>query len=90
MAGNKLGFTTKEVRKGGHYELFISPPVESSEELRSLLNTLWTFPSLEGCYLRDDCEPATQMRVKPCENDVSGHLYGLAVLPNRSTIPCGS
>jgi hypothetical protein len=49
MAGNKLGFTTKEVRKGGHYELFISPPVESSEELRSLLNTLWTFPSLAGC-----------------------------------------
>jgi hypothetical protein len=28
--------------------------------------------------------------VQPCENGVAGHLYGLATLPNRRVIACGS
>jgi hypothetical protein len=83
-------FTANDVWKGGHYELFIQPSVGSSEDLCALLKALWTFPSLEGCYVRDDCEPSTQVRVQPCESSVMGHLYGLATLPNQTVVACGS
>jgi hypothetical protein len=89
MADTNL-FTADEVWKGGFYELSIQPSVASSEELCSLLKALWTFPSLQGCYLRKDCEPADQRRVQPCEAGVAGHLYGVATLPNGTVIPCGS
>ena len=55
-------FSTAEVWKGGSYDFFI--PAESSGDLCSLLRALWTFPYLEGCYLRQDCGPDTQARVK--------------------------
>jgi hypothetical protein len=87
MAGKNL-FTANEVWKGGGYELFI--PAESSKDLCSLLKALWTFPSLDGCYLRQDCDPANQPRVQPCKNGIEEHLYGLATLPNKNVIPCGS
>jgi len=82
-------FTRQEVWKGGHYELFIRPLSDSSEELCSILKALWSFPSLDGCYLRRDCEPSLQERVKPCENNVAGHLYGLAKV-HDSVVACGS
>jgi hypothetical protein len=75
-------FTAGEVWKGGGYELFI--PADSSKSLCSLLKVLWTFPSVEGCYLRQDCEPPTQPRVQPCEKGIEQRLYGLVTLPNRS------
>jgi len=90
MAECSPRFTANDVWKGGHYELFIQPSVDNSDELCSLLKALWTFPSLDGCYLRDDCEPAVQPQVQPCENSIAGHLYGLASLPNQRVIPCGS
>jgi hypothetical protein len=83
-------FTTDEIWKGGHYELLILPRTNSSKELCSLLEALWTSPSLEGCSLRKDCEPATQKRVQPCERDAKEHLYGLATLPSQRIIACGS
>jgi len=85
---NKSLFTASEIWKGGGYELFI--PAKFSKDVCSLLKALWTFPSLEGCYLRQDCEPATQARVPPCENSIEQRLYGLVTLPNRSVIPCAS
>ena len=51
---------------------------------------MWSFPFLDGCYLHDDREPATQLRVQPSEDRVAGHLYGLAAMPNGRVIPCGS
>lgn len=87
MADKSL-FTASDVWKGGSYELFI--PAESSKSVCSLLKALWTFPSLEGCYIRQDCEPATQSRVQPCENGIEQRLYGLVTLPNRIVIPCAS
>lgn len=89
MADKNL-FTADEVWKGGSYELLIQPSVGSSEEVCSLLKALWAFPSLEGCYLRTDCEPTDQTPVQPCEAGVAGHLYGVATLPNQIVIPCGS
>ena len=68
MADKNL-FTADEVWKGGYYELFILPRTNSGKELCPLLKALWTFPSLEGCYLRRDREPATQPRVQACETE---------------------
>jgi hypothetical protein len=51
-------FTGHEVWKGGHYELFIRPSADSNEGVCSILKALWSFPSLDGCYLRRDCEPS--------------------------------
>ena len=82
-------FTGYEVWKGGYYELFIRPSADSNEGVCSILKALWSFPSLDGCYLRRDCEPSPQTRVKPCENGVAGHLYGLAKV-HDSVVVCGS
>jgi hypothetical protein len=87
MADN-CSFTTSEIWKGGNYELFI--PTASTNDLCLLLKALWTFPSLEGCYLRQDCEPTTQPRVRPAEHGIEQRLYGLVTLPNSSVIPCAS
>jgi len=70
--------------------LLLRPSVDSSEELCSLLKALWAFPSLDGSYLRREIAPSDQTQVRPCENGVAGHLYGLATFPNRSVIVCGS
>jgi hypothetical protein len=87
MADKSL-FTANEVWKGGSYELFM--PTESTKDLCSLSKALWTFPSLDGCYLRQDREPAAQPRVPPCENGIEHHLYGLVTLPNQCVVPCAS
>src|SRR5215469_5277842 len=89
MADNNL-FTAEDVWKGGFYELFILPRTNCHEEVCTLLKALWSFPFLDGCYARRDCEPATQTRVQPCETDGKGHLYGLARLSNGKIIACGS
>jgi hypothetical protein len=82
-------FAATNAWKGGHYELLVCPLADSPEAACSVLKTLWTFPSLSGCYLRRDLPPSAQARVQPCESGVPGHLYGLATLPNQSAIVCG-
>ena len=87
MTDNIL-FTASDVWTGGGYELFV--PAKSTKHSCFLLNALWTFPALDGCYLRRDCEPGTQPRVQPCEDGIEQRLYGLATLPNLRVIPCTS
>ena len=80
-------FTKHDVWSGGHYELLIVPSFGASEQVCSLLSALWSFPSLDGCYVRNDLAPSDQTRVTPCENDASVRLYGLArlllLIPSR-------
>jgi hypothetical protein len=76
--------------KGGYYELLVCPLADSPEAACSTLKALWTFPSLNGCYLRRDLQPLAQTRVRPCESGTTGHLYGLATLPNTNVVVCGS
>lgn len=89
MARKSL-FTAADAWSGGHYELLIEPSVGSTEQRCSLLKALWSFPSLDGCYLRNDCEPSAQVRVKPCESGTMGRLYGIATLPTKTAVACGS
>jgi hypothetical protein len=81
-------FTGQEVWNGGYYELFIRPSADSAEELCSILKALWSFPSLEGCYLSRHREPSLQTPITPCENGVAGHLYGLAKV-HDCVVACG-
>jgi hypothetical protein len=83
-------FAAGHAWKGGHYELFIQPSSNSSDELRSVLKALWSYPLLQGCYLERDYDPSTQMRVQPCEVALVNRLYGVATLPNGTTVDCGS
>src|SRR5215469_1027477 len=89
MTHNSL-FTAEDVWKGGHFQLLILPRTDCHEQVCALLKALWSYPLLGGCYLRTDCEPATQARVQPCEIDGNRRLYGLMTLPNGKVIPCGS
>src|SRR5215469_8380967 len=89
MTHNSL-FTAEDVWKGGHFQLLILPRTDCHEQVCALLKALWSYPLLGGCYLRTDCEPATQARVQPCEIDGNRRLYGLVTLPNGKVIPCGS
>jgi hypothetical protein len=83
-------FTAPNAWKGGYYELVLCPVEDSPETQCSVLKRLWTFPSLNGCYLRRDLAPSAQARVAACENGVADRVYGLATLPNRSVVVCGS
>lgn len=83
-------FTAPETWKGGFFELFIQPHTESSEELCTLLKAAWSFPSLDGCYQEQNRDLSLQERIRPCETDLAGHLFGLATLPNGSVVACGS
>lgn len=83
-------FTTNDAWKGGYYELLLCPLTDSTEATCSLLRAIWTFPSLDGCYLRRDREPAAQARVQPCENGMEGKLYGTITLPNQRVVPCAT
>ena len=83
---HKSPFTAENVWRGGHYELLIEANEDSSEQVCSLLRALWSHPSLDGCFLRNDNGPSAQLRVQPCENAVAGHLYGLALLPNKRMV----
>lgn len=88
MPGREL-FTDKEVWKGGYYQVVIRPSADTSEQLCSILEALWSFPCLDGCYLSRDCEPSLQTRIEPCENGLADHLYGLARLRD-CLVACGS
>ncbi|HXR38823.1 MAG TPA: hypothetical protein VN776_07005 [Terracidiphilus sp.] len=83
-------FKAPEVWRGGFYELLIVPHIGSSEQVCSLLSAIWSFPSLDGCYLRNDYAPSAQSRCNPCGNEHEGHLYGMATLPNSCRVACGS
>jgi hypothetical protein len=83
-------FTEPDLWRGGFYEFEIVPRIGSSEQVCALLSALWSFPALDGCYFRDDCDLAQQHRRQPCENGPEGHLYGLATLPDKGQVVCGS
>jgi hypothetical protein len=88
MSKQHANFAHGEAWRGGSYELYIA--VNDTQQLCSMLMALWSHPALEGCYRRNDCEPSEQARVTPCEGELLGHLYGLAILSNRTVVPCSS
>jgi hypothetical protein len=83
-------FTSEETWCGGHYEIEIELGVPSDERLCTALQRIWSHPSLRGCCLSRDQEPQAQVRVDPGQHALEGHLFGVATLPNGTSVPCGT
>lgn len=75
---------------GGHYGIEFEFHVLSDAQLGRILSTLWSHPSLEGCYLSRDQELNTQVRVNAEQHVDESHLYGIAKLPNGRSAVCGT
>ena len=85
------GFTKEGIWWGGFYELALELGEPSDARLSGALKALWSHPSLDGCYLERDKEPAEQPRVSPGEyTDNLAHLQGLAMLPSGKSVVCGT
>lgn len=85
-------FTAEETWFGGFYELAVQFGVVSNDQLDAALRAIWETPSLQGCYLRRDREAPEQERVNPslATQESSGHLLGIATLPNGKRVACGT
>lgn len=91
-------FTAPDAWYGSTFELTLDLGRGASpERFLAAANALWSHPSLDGCYLDPEREPADQTRVAPSdilpgltpEAGVSP-LRGVATLPNRSRTACYS
>ena len=90
MNSSTQNFTSEETWRGGFYEIEFELGVPSEERLALALQTVWSHPSLEGCYLSREQEPHAQVRVNPRQCAIEGHLYGIANLPNSARAAWGT
>jgi hypothetical protein len=81
-------FTRPDAWAGGSFELLIQLEEVDASAVRAALTAIWAHPTLEGCWLNIDTEPADQLRVSP--GDESQCLHGIATLPNRTRVACDS
>lgn len=83
-------FTSPESWTGGHYEVAIelAEGSQDSSIARSLAR-LWSYPGLNGPYGRKDVEISIQSRLDPMQASQE-HMFGIAWLPGRGEVPCGS
>jgi hypothetical protein len=84
-------FTEKETWLGGYYELAIELDPCSDGQLLSALIAIWSDPDIDGVYLSREMEPSEQPRHAVTNELLQfGYLQGLASLPNRSIVACGT
>ena len=85
-------FTKDDVWNGGYYELAIEIGPTSDQRLRTALTTIWSHPTLQGCYRDRRQEPDEQQQLNPQNDEVEleGHLQGIARLPNGIEVACGT
>ena len=83
-------FTPADVWFGGYYELYLELLSPSPARLNSVLEALWSHPTLDGCYLDNDVEPSEQPKVRVGERADNDRLYGVAKLTNGVAVACGS
>jgi len=88
----KTQFTDDQTWKGAFYELAIELGHRSDERLQLALNAMWQTPCLTGCYTDHKREPEEQDQVEPSivNLKIHGHLRGIAILPDKQRIPCGT
>ena len=89
---NAIDFVDAENWQGGFYELAIELGPYSDARLQIALARVWADARLEGCYGERNRQPGDQPRVEPtvAALDTSGHLRGLATLPNGARAVCGT
>jgi hypothetical protein len=77
---------------GGYYELAVEIGDHDDARLALALERAWDDPRIDGCFADRRREPADQIRVAPTLENLSesGHLRGVATLPNRVAMVCGT
>ena len=83
-------FTHQDAWSGGFYELAFKLPQTTQSFVNQVLETLWSLPMLEGCFLKRDIEPSSQEKLSPLMVENEGHWYGIAHFPNGKQSCCGS
>ena len=91
-------FTAPDAWNGGTFELTLYlGRATPAERFFAAAEALWSHPSLDGCYLHTEREPAEQPRVTAAEvlagltpDEGVSPLRGVATLPNCARIACFS
>lgn len=86
----RILFTDPYAWAGGFYEFTFELPQVSNSFVTEVLTKLWSLPTLDGCFPQRDVEPEKQEKCAPAKTDASGHLYGVANLPNGGQSCCGT
>jgi hypothetical protein len=84
-------FTHEDSWTGGFYELAIDVGSMEDAAVLAILQALWSYPGLEGCYLERGREPADQLRLDVTSALLTyAHLQGIAQFPDGNRLPCGT
>lgn len=83
-------FTRPDTWHGGYYELALELGAHSDQRLCEALQSIWTYSSVEGCYLEGDREPSAQHRIEVDQTDLEQRLYGVAQLHPGVRVACGT
>ena len=83
-------FTEPDAWHGGFFEFTFELPQASTFSINQVLAKLWSVPTLDGCFLKNNVEPEQQEKLSPMEIDNKGHWYGVANLPNGKQSCCGT
>ena len=82
-------FTDEENWTGGYYELAIELGSRDDFRLEQALVAVWKLAALEGPFRSRSVRRELQQRVSPTV-DEPGRLHGLATLPSRIQVVCGT
>jgi len=83
-------FTVPGAWGGGSHELTLILGRVDDASLASAREAVWTFPDLEGCWLRRDVEPANQARVTASGAALKTALHGIARIPGAGSVACAT
>jgi hypothetical protein len=76
---------------GGWHGLALRYPSPSPARLQAARDTLWAYPGLEGCWRRNDREPAAAGRLRSTYGlHATRRLYGFAHLSGTHGVACSA
>lgn len=89
---NSRVFTNEDAWNGGSYELALELGPVNDQLLQRALAAVWSFPELDGCFLRMDLEPRDQRRITiPDPNlELNACLRGIATFLPRGPVACST
>jgi hypothetical protein len=86
---NRL-FTMPDAWAGGSHGLALVLGQCGDASLAAAREAVWLFPDLDGCWLRNNVEPASQKRVTPGGVALKTALHGIARIPGAGPVACST
>lgn len=85
-------FCDSQIWKGAFYELAIELSSRSDERLKIALSAIWKLPFFSWCQsdLYKETKEKDQGNFSNVNIKTYGHLRGIAILPDKQRIPCGT